>query len=218
MGTTQEIAAQDDAKVGNESAAATVDAGAPSSVRSPATAVATDLALIATFAALIAVCALLTGPAVNGVPLTLQTFAVLLAGVALGPWRGAAAVALYIGVGLAGLPIFAGGKAGVAVLAGPSVGYLLAFPLAALVAGLVVRFAARRGLRPLALHAGIGVTLGTLVIYAIGIPVLGARLGIDLSAAFVGNLAYVPGDAVKATLAVLVGLTVLRAYPQLVRR
>ncbi|GAA2247161.1 BioY family transporter [Rarobacter faecitabidus] len=186
--------------------------------RLSATGRATDLALIATFAALIAVCSLLTGPAVSGVPITLQTFAVLLAGIVLGPWRGAGAVALYIVVGLAGLPIFAGGKAGLAVLSGPSVGYLLSFPLAAAIAGAWLRFARKSGPSVVLVHGSIGVVLATLAIYAVGIPVMAARLGIPFSKALVGNLAFVPFDAIKAALAVAVGAMVLRAYPQLTRR
>ncbi len=99
-----------------------------------------DLALIAGFAALIAACALLPGITVgtSGVPITLQTFGVLLAGAVLGATRGFLAVALYVVVGLAGLPIFSGGAGGVGVLAGPSVGYLLGFAPAAFLCGFLV--------------------------------------------------------------------------------
>jgi biotin transport system substrate-specific component len=93
---------------------------------------ATDLALIAGFAALIAVCAILPAiPTTTAVPITLQTFAVLLAGAVLGARRGCLAVLLYIAAGVAGLPIFSGGASGLAVLQGPSVGYIVGFPLAA---------------------------------------------------------------------------------------
>ncbi|GAA2527625.1 biotin transporter BioY [Rarobacter incanus] len=177
----------------------------------------TSTALIATFAALIAACSLLTGPAVSGVPITLQTFAVLLAGVVLGPWRGAGAVLLYIAVGLAGLPVFAGGKSGVVMLAGPTVGYLIAFPLAAALAGWWIHRARAGQWRALAAHAGLAVAAATIVIYSIGVPVLSARVGIPLSKAFLGNLVYLPLDAVKAALAAIVGLSVLRAFPQLAR-
>lgn len=74
---------------------------------------ATDVALVATFAAFIAVCALVPSIPVAGltVPITLQTFGVLLAGVVLGPRRGALTVGLYLAVGLAGMPVFAIGRA-----------------------------------------------------------------------------------------------------------
>ena len=64
-------------------------------------------------------------------PITLQTFAVLLSGAVLGMRRGFLAVLLYVVAGAAGLPIFSGGAAGLAVLTGPTAGYLIGFPLAA---------------------------------------------------------------------------------------
>jgi len=181
--------------------------------------VTTDLALVATFAALVAVCSLVSAPiVVGGVPITLQTFAVLLAGVVLGARRAFLAIALYIVVGLVGVPVFAGATGGFGVLAGPSVGYLLSFPFAAAVAGGWLTLAQRRGWRPVAVHAAVGVVLATLVVYAAGVPVLAWRTGMSLHAAFTYNLGFVPFDAVKAALAVIVGLAVLRAFPDLRRR
>lgn len=69
------------------------------------------------------------------VPLTLQNFAVLVVGLALGSRRGFAALALYLAEGAAGLPVFAGGAAGLAPLLGPSGGYLMMYPLVALAVG-----------------------------------------------------------------------------------
>src|SRR6478735_9082224 len=98
--------------------------------------VSTDVALVASFAAFIAVCAILPGiPTPSGVPITLQTFGVILSGLVLGWRRGGLAALLYLALGLVGLPIFAEGTGGVAVLSKPSVGYLLAFPVAAALAG-----------------------------------------------------------------------------------
>lgn len=106
----------------------------------------TETALVATFAALLAVCSLLAlSFGAVPVPVTLQTFAVLLAGAVLGPRLGPLAVLLHLVVGLVGLPVLAGAKGGLAVLAGPSAGYLLAFPLAALVTGVIVVALRRRG-------------------------------------------------------------------------
>src|SRR5699024_6045578 len=90
---------------------------------------AADIALVATFAALTAVCAILPAITIGGlVPITLQTFAVLLTGAVLGARRGFFAILLYIGIGIIGLPVFASGAAGLAPFAGPSVGYLVAMP------------------------------------------------------------------------------------------
>ncbi|WP_256451831.1 biotin transporter BioY [Leucobacter allii] len=76
--------------------------------------VATDLALVATFAALIAVCSIIPGISLGPAAVTLQTLAILLTGAVLGATRGLLAVLLYIAVGAAGLPIFSGGAAGLA--------------------------------------------------------------------------------------------------------
>lgn len=183
--------------------------------RSPAT----DLALVASFAALIAVCSLV---AVNvgavPVPITLQTFAVLLAGMVLGPRRAVLAVLLYLAVGLAGLPVFAGAKGGLGVLAAPSAGYLLSFPLAAWVSGLIVARIRARGLAATtAVLVGAGIA-ATLVIYAVGVPVMAWRAEMSLTAAFTFNAAFVPFDAVKLALAAVTGAAVLRAFPALVPR
>ena len=104
----------------------------------------TDLALIAAFAALISACAYIGAIPVggSGVPITLQTFGVMLAGCLLGPLRGFLAVALYLALGAIGLPVFAEHSSGLAVFTGVSAGYLWAFPIAALVAGFLVKYVA----------------------------------------------------------------------------
>lgn len=94
---------------------------------------------IAAFAALTAVSARIAVPVPgSAVPFTLQPVAVLLAGFLLGAGAGAASQALYVALGLAGLPVFAAGG-GAAYLLGPTAGYLLAFPLGAAIAGLFAR-------------------------------------------------------------------------------
>src|SRR6476661_5305441 len=119
----------------------------------------TDIALIAGFAALIAVCAILPSINVAGpVPITLQTFGVLLTGAVLGARRGFLAVLLYLVIGAAGLPVFAGGSAGLGVFSGPTVGYLVGFPLAAGCCGFVVERLPRRAVQtsvPLIFLAGL---------------------------------------------------------------
>ena len=114
-----------------------------------------DLAYVAVFAALIAALALTPAIPIGtlGVPITLQTLGVALAGLCLGAWRGAAAVALYLMVGLAGLPVFSGGRAGLAVLVGPTGGYLIGFVISAWMIG----YAMERGLGRWGEGAGRGV-------------------------------------------------------------
>lgn len=182
---------------------------------------AADLALVTTFAAFIAACAVLPAIPVPGlaVPLTLQTFAVVLTGLVLGPRRGAVAVALYLGVGLAGLPVFAGGAAGLAVLAGASAGYLLAFVPGAAVAGWLGRKAHRvRTSRKILALAG-AATIATLaVVTPVGMAVMGWRLGLGPLETVVAGAVFIPGDLVKNVLAALVAAAVVRAFPDLVRR
>ncbi|GAA1117251.1 biotin transporter BioY [Arthrobacter flavus] len=180
---------------------------------------ATDLSLIAVFAAFVAALAILpaipAGPL--GVPLTLQTLAVMVTGIVLGPSRGFAAVALYVVVGLAGLPIFAGFTGGVGVLAGPSAGYLLAFPVAALVAGFLARLVLVRvrRFRYAALFAACMVT-SLLVIHTLGIAGLMINGKLDFAAAVLADVIYLPGDVVKNLVAAAIGLSVHRAFPRLI--
>ncbi len=179
----------------------------------------TDLALVASFAALVAVCAIAPPvPTGVGVPITLQTFGVLLAGLVLGARRGAAAVALYVLVGLAGVPVLAGGTGGPGVLAGPTVGYLLAFVPAAAVAGALGGLARRVAPRwRFPVLAGAALSAGLLVIHPAGVVGLVVRAGLSLAAAVAADLAFVPGDAVKALVAAAVAVGVLRAFPGLLR-
>ncbi len=182
----------------------------------PRTAPATGLALVAVFAALIAAFALTPAiPIAGGVPITLQTLAVVLAGLVLGPWRGFLATLLYLLVGFAGLPVFAAGAAGLAQLAKPSVGYLLAFPLGAAVAGALARlFAGRRGwLQYLGFFlAGLA---GSVVIHAAGIAGLVLVARMPLPDAFVVDLAFWPGDLLKMFVASAIAAAVHKAFPVL---
>jgi biotin transport system substrate-specific component len=129
------------------------------------------------------------------VPVTGQTFAVLLAGTALGAWRGLAAMALYLAAGAAGMPWFAEGTSGTGM---PTLGYVLGFVLAAPLAGALARRGADRG--PLR-TAGI-MLLGNAVIYAVGLAYLAHDLGIGLDKAYeIGMKNYLLGDALKIALA-----------------
>lgn len=186
---------------------------APRTRRRPAT----DVALVATFAAFVAACALVPPiPTGSGVPITLQTFGVVLAGLVLGPLRGFLAVTLYLVVGLAGVPVFAEMTGGLGVLGKASVGYLLAFPVAAAVAGLLARAALRAPLRwRWAALAAAGLGASFLTVHPAGIAGLMWRLGVDLPVAFGYDVVYWPGDVVKNLLAGAVTVAVLRAYPDL---
>ncbi len=99
-----------------------------------------NLTQIALFAALIAILGLVPKvDLVSGVPITAQSLGIMLCGTVLGARNGALAVLLFLFVTIAGLPLLSGGRGGFGVLAGPSVGYIIGFPIAAFVAGLTVQ-------------------------------------------------------------------------------
>ena len=132
------------------------------------------------------------------VPVTGQTFAVLLTGAALGWRRGFLAQILYLAQGASGLPMFAGGAAGIACLLGPTGGYLLAFPFAAALTGFLAERAwDRRFLTMLGV-----MLLGSSVIFALGAAGL-ARFVPPSRVFATGVLPFIPGDLVKSALAAL---------------
>lgn len=135
------------------------------------------------------------------VPVSLQTLVVLMSGLLLGPRLGAAAQTAYLMAGASGLPVFAGGL-GVAYLFGPTGGYLLAFPVAAAVAGHLASHA-RGGaaLRTLVLAAA--ATAATLTVYAGGWAQLAALTGDAGTALRFGVLPFLAGDAAKIVVAVV---------------
>lgn len=176
----------------------------------------TDLALIAVFAALIAAFSVVPGVPVGPVPITLQTLAVILSGLVLGPWRGFAATALYLLVGFAGLPVFAGGTGGLGVLAKPSIGYLLSFPIAALFAGVFARWLAgpERRARFLWLFlSGFGASV--LIVHPAGILGLMAVAQMGVNTAIATDLVFWPGDVVKNLVAAAIAVAVHKAFPAL---
>ena len=130
------------------------------------------------------------------VPVTLQTLFVLLAGLALGGSLGSLSGLAYLGIGALGLPIFAGAAGGLGVLAGPTGGYLIAFPIASWIIGRI----SGRGAGWL--RASLAMLLGTLVIYALGAGNLAVLLHCGPGKAIqLGVLPFVAGDALKAALA-----------------
>ena len=176
-----------------------------------------DLAYVAVFAALIAALAIVPGFNIGPVPFTLQTIGVGLAGLCLGAWRGFSAVLLYLLVGAAGLPVFARGGAGLASFAGPTGGYLLAFPLAALLAGFVAAMALKRGLSastPVIFF--LGLLLGRyLIILPLGVVGMMRAGGMDFGKAFGIDMAFWVSDVIKSVVVVILAYAVHRAFPRL---
>jgi len=179
----------------------------------------TDLALVAAFAALICVCAYVAAIPVGGagVPITLQGFALLLTGAVLGPARGVAATAVYLLLGLAGLPVFAGHSAGAGVFTGSTAGYLWSFPVFVLVVGLLVKYMLGSR-RTSALYVFLACAVGVLINHAGGILGMSIVLGVPLDTAAGFDAPYWLGDAIKAAVAALVAAEVHRAFPQLLAR
>lgn len=158
-----------------------------------------DLALVVGGAALIALSAQVAIPLpFTPVPITGQTFSVLLVGAALGTARGGSSAALYVLAGALGAPVYADGAHGWAVLAGATGGYLLAFPLAASLAG---RLAERGWDRRFSSALG-AMLCGNVVVYLLGLPWLAVSLGVGLERALeLGLYPFVPGDVLKLYLA-----------------
>jgi biotin transport system substrate-specific component len=185
----------------------------------PARSTTVDLALVAAFAALVAVCSIL--PAINVstfAPITLQTFGVLLAGAVLGPRRGLLAVLLWLAVGAAGLPVFANGKAGLAVLAGPTGGYIAGMVVGVVLIGAAAQMLARTGRATNPALIVVGGLAAVLVIHALGIVGLHLRAGLDWAAAAKVDGAFWIGDIIKLVAAAVVAAAVHRAFPGLLRR
>lgn len=172
---------------------------------------ARDAVLIATFAAFTAALGLLPPIPVPliPVPITAQTLGVMLTGCLIGPKRAAAAMALLILLIAVGFPFLSGGRGGLAVFAGPSVGYLIGWPVGAAVLGLLVRRTDASLARLFVANCAGGIA----VIYSFGIPGLALVMEIPLLTAAQGSLAFLPGDIIKAALASVIALAVRRAYP-----
>lgn len=170
-----------------------------------------SLSHIALFAALIAVLGFVPQIMLPfGVPITAQSLGIMLCGTVLGAKRGALAVLLFLLLVAIGLPLLSGGRGGLGVFASPTVGFLLGFPIAAFVAGLVTE----RTRLPVGWAAGLGAFLGGVVaLYAFGIPGLALMLDKTLGEAALMVTAFLPGDMIKVILAGLVTQTLARMRP-----
>ncbi|MEO5323196.1 biotin transporter BioY [Mesorhizobium sp. CC13] len=134
------------------------------------------------------------------VPMTMQTLAVIGLGLALGPVRGAAAVALYLAEGALGLPVFAGTPEkgiGLTYMMGPTGGYLLGYIFAALLAG----WLAERGWDRNVFTAMAVALIAGAVIYVPGLFWLGSVIAWDKPVLALGLFPFIPGDIMKAVLA-----------------
>ena len=158
-----------------------------------------DLFLILAGSLFAALCAQIEIPLpFSPVPITGQTFAVLLVGAALGSKRGAAAMITYIAEGALGLPFFAGGAGGFGILTSATAGYLVGFVAAAYVIGLLAEQGLERSVRT----SLIPFLVGTIIIYAFGVTWLTILFGIQNALVF-GLLPFLIGDTIKLIAAAL---------------
>ncbi|MCA1366679.1 biotin transporter BioY [Bradyrhizobium sp. BRP14] len=182
-----------------------------------------DLVLVALFAAIVVVLGLIP-PITLGfipVPITAQSMGVMLAGCIIGAKRGALAFLLFVLLVAIGLPVLSGGRGGLAVLAGPSGGFILGWAVAAFVTGLIAERFVHPGNSEGRQFVGFflaSVIGGIVVLYAIGVPWLSAVTGTPLVAAATGSLVFIPGDLLKAAIATLAARAVYAGYPLLPAR
>ena len=154
------------------------------------------------FVAFIAIGAFIAIP-VGPVPIVLQNMFVLLAAIILGPVWGLACVTIYLLIGFAGLPVFAGGTSGIGKLFGPTGGYLLGyFP------AVFVTAAISKGLGKKFSSDIIAMVIGSLIVYAAGVPWLKAVTAMTFEKALtVGMIPFLPGDVLKIIAAAFIART-----------
>ncbi|MGP3695724.1 biotin transporter BioY [Rhodobacter sp. NSM] len=162
-----------------------------------------NVTLIALFAALIAVLGLVPQiTLMSGVPVTAQSLGVMLCGTVLGARRGALAVILFLVLVFLGLPLLSGGRGGIGVLAGPTAGFVVGFPFAALVTGLVVE---KWRSAPVSVASFVGAILGGIVVlYGFGVVGMALKLGKTLPEAALLLTPFLAGDLLKTAIAALV--------------
>jgi len=156
----------------------------------------------AMFGALTAIGSLIVIP-LQPLPITLQTLFTGLAGILLGGYTGALSQVVYVLLGVIGLPVFAGGKAGLGTLMGPSGGYLIGFIVGAYVIGKIVEVRKEPGIA----WIGLSLVVGNLVIYTLGVAQLSLVAHLSISKALmVGVVPFLFGDMLKLVTAALIAL------------
>jgi biotin transport system substrate-specific component len=158
-----------------------------------------EVLLILTGSLLIAAAAQIKIPLpFSPVPITGQTFAVLLLAALYGSKRGLATVITYLALGVAGMPIFAGAVSGIAPLIGPTGGYLVGFLAAAYLVGLL----SERGWDRKPWSTAVSMVIGNAIIYALGVLWLAYYVGWG-NVLSTGVLPFLPGDIIKIGLATI---------------
>lgn len=163
-----------------------------------------DICLIAIVTAVVVVMAQISIPMPAGVPMTMQTFAVTLAGILLGSKKGAISLIVYLLLGFIGLPVFSGFTGGAQALINVTGGFLLSFPIMAYLIGLGTEHRHERKGMFLAC-----LVLGTVVNYIIGTVMFCLLTGSSAAAGFTACvLPFIPTAVIKAVLAAVLGLNI----------
>lgn len=166
---------------------------------------ARDLCYIAVFAAIIAILAQLSIPMPAGVPMTLQTFAVPLAGVVLGKRDGTLASLVYVLLGAVGVPVFAGFTGGIGIVLGMTGGFIVSFPLMAFLAGVGIESGSKVSLV-------LNLILGAVANYAVGTIWFMVAADASLATALAGCVVpFIPTAIVKIILVALIGPVLRKA-------
>jgi biotin transport system substrate-specific component len=154
------------------------------------------------FVAFIAIGAFIAIP-IGPVPIVLQNMFVLLAALILGPVWGVGCIAVYLLIGLVGLPVFAGGTSGIGKLFGPTGGYLLAYLPAVFITAAISKGLGKRMPGDI-----IAMVIGSLVIYAIGVPWLKVVTSMTFEKSIaVGMYPFIVGDLLKIVAAAFIAKT-----------
>ena len=174
-----------------------------------------SIAMVALFAALLGVMGLI--PKIDlplGVHISIQTLGVMLAGCLLGPWRGLQAMLVFLVAVAVGLPLLSGGRGGLGVFVAPTAGYLVGWPLAALVTGWLMAWLPKSTPLRAACSAFMASAVGGIaMLYVCGIAGLVWIAKLPLTQAMWANVAFIPGDMLKCALTALVVHSIARAMP-----
>ncbi|MHA8138018.1 biotin transporter BioY [Lactobacillaceae bacterium Scapto_B20] len=140
------------------------------------------------------------------VPIVLQNFGIILAGLLLGPKRGTMAVAIFLLLAAIGLPVLSGFRGGLAIVLGPTGGYLLAWLFTPLLIGGLIQFGANKFHRPLNFGWSLLITLiiSIIFIYLVAVTWLSIQSHIPFFTALAANSLFIPGDVIKAIIAVII--------------
>ncbi len=158
-----------------------------------------DMILAGMFAALIGVMGYVSVPIpISPVPISGQTLAIMLIGLMLTPKQAFYSVATWMLVGIAGAPVFSGGRAGIGVLAGPSGGYIIGF----LAGAVAISYLKGKDVSMAKMYMA-AIVGGILVVYACGVPMMAFLLNMDAATALkAGALPFLIGDFIKVFIAV----------------